>query len=73
MQARRILLMAFGENKAGIAARAVEGPVTSQVPASFLQEHPNATVLLDTAASSGDSNYRAIAYMSAPSAGQWAS
>ncbi len=52
-QARRILLMAFGENKAGIAARCVEGTITSQVPASFLQEHPNASVLLDLAASSG--------------------
>ncbi|KAK9918984.1 hypothetical protein WJX75_008480 [Coccomyxa subellipsoidea] len=53
LSARRVLLMAFGENKADIAARSVEGPVSSQVPASFLQEHPNATVLLDTAASSG--------------------
>ncbi len=54
VQARRILLMAFGENKADIAARAVEGPVTSKVPASFLQEHPNVTVFLDIASSSGD-------------------
>ncbi|CAL8464055.1 g3590 [Coccomyxa elongata] len=53
LKARRILLMAFGENKAGTAARCVEGPITSQVPASFLQEHPNASVLLDLAASSG--------------------
>ncbi|EIE24760.1 nagb/rpia/CoA transferase-like protein [Coccomyxa subellipsoidea C-169] len=53
LNARRILLMAFGENKADIAARAVEGPVTSKVPASFLQEHPNATVFLDIASSSG--------------------
>ncbi|BDA49180.1 probable glucosamine-6-phosphate deaminase at N-terminal half [Coccomyxa sp. Obi] len=53
LKARRILLMAFGENKAGIAARCVEGPITSQVPASFLQEHPNASVLLDLASASG--------------------
>lgn len=52
-QARRVVLMAFGENKAGIAARAVEGPVTEQVPASFLQHHPNATAFLDVASSSG--------------------
>jgi hypothetical protein len=48
------MLLAFGENKAGIAAKAVEGPVTSEVPASFLQEHPNATVYLDIGSSSGE-------------------
>ena len=67
-QARRILLMAFGENKAGIAAQCVEGPITSQVPASFLQEHPNASVLLDLAASSGKDN-ATISFV-APSAWQ---
>ena len=52
-QARRILLMAFGENKAGIVAKAVEGPITERVPASFLQRHPAATAFLDVASSSG--------------------
>lgn len=47
------MLLAFGENKAGIAAKAVEGPVTAQVPASFLQEHPDAKIYLDTGSSSG--------------------
>jgi glucosamine-6-phosphate deaminase len=53
MQARRIVLMAFGENKAGIAAKAVEGPLTEQVPASFLQQHPDATAFLDISSSAG--------------------
>jgi len=50
LDARRVILMAFGENKSPIIARAVEGPITSSVAASFLQEHPNATVMLDEAA-----------------------
>ncbi|RMF70974.1 MAG: glucosamine-6-phosphate deaminase, partial [Planctomycetota bacterium] len=50
LDARRIVLMAFGENKAPIIAQAIEGPVTPTVAASFLQEHPNAQVYLDAAA-----------------------
>jgi glucosamine-6-phosphate deaminase len=52
LKARRIVLMAWGENKAGIVRDAVEGAVTDQVSASFLQEHPNATFLIDGAAAS---------------------
>ena len=50
LSARRVLLMAFGENKAPIIKRSVEGPVTDVVAASFLQEHPNAQVFTDLAA-----------------------
>ncbi|MHC4218533.1 MAG: glucosamine-6-phosphate deaminase [Planctomycetota bacterium] len=50
LKARRIVLLAFGEQKAGVIARAVEGPVSASVAASFLQEHPNAGVYLDRAA-----------------------
>jgi glucosamine-6-phosphate deaminase len=50
LAARRIVLMAFGEHKAGIIERAVEGEVTPTVAASFLQRHPDATVVLDPAA-----------------------
>lgn len=50
LAARRIIMIAFGEGKASIVARAVEGPVDKAVAASFLQEHPNATVVLDQAA-----------------------
>ncbi len=50
LEARRIFLMAFGEHKAAIIARAVEQPPSEAVSASFLQEHPDATVVLDLAA-----------------------
>lgn len=50
MLAKRILLLASGEDKAEILARALQGPVTSAVPASVLQLHPNLTVIVDEAA-----------------------
>ncbi|MBT3198853.1 MAG: glucosamine-6-phosphate deaminase [Phycisphaerales bacterium] len=50
MNAKRIIMMAFGENKAPIVARAIEGSITEAVAASFLQEHPDSTVMLDEAA-----------------------
>ncbi len=50
MNAREILLLVCGAEKAGILARALEGPVTPAVPASVLQLHPNLTVLVDRAA-----------------------
>lgn len=52
LKARRIILMAWGEGKAPIIQKAVEGPVTDQNPSSFLQRHPNALVVLDEASSS---------------------
>jgi glucosamine-6-phosphate deaminase len=51
LDARRVFLMAFGEHKAAIVAKAVEQPPTEAISASFLQEHPDATVVLDEAAS----------------------
>ena len=53
LDARRVVLIAFGEGKAGVVAKAVEGPVTTAVAASFLQEHPNAAVYVDPAAAAG--------------------
>src|SRR5262245_32321186 len=50
LDARKVVLMAFGEHKAPVVQRAVEGPVTDSVAASFLQQHPDATFLLDQAA-----------------------
>jgi len=41
LQARRIVIMAFGEHKAAIVARAVEGGVTAEVTATYLQDHEN--------------------------------
>jgi len=50
LDARQVLLMAFGEQKAPIIRKAVEGPITDSVAASFLQEHPNAQIFVDPAA-----------------------
>ncbi len=50
LEARKILLVALGEHKASIVRETVEGAVTDRVPASVLQEHPDATFLLDSAA-----------------------
>ncbi len=51
MGARRVALMAWGAKKAPIVKKAVEGPVTADVAASYLQKHPNAAFYLDKAAS----------------------
>jgi len=50
LEARKIILMAFGEHKAQIVCEALQGPVTDRVPASFLQEHRDASVVVDDAA-----------------------
>lgn len=50
MDARHLLMLASGAGKADIIRQMVEGPVTSEVPASALQMHPHATVILDEAA-----------------------
>ncbi len=50
LDARRVLLLAFGEHKAAIIQKAVEGEVTRAVAASFLQNHPDACFILDPAA-----------------------
>jgi glucosamine-6-phosphate deaminase len=52
LEARHLLLLAFGAAKAGAVAAAVEGPVTAMVPGSALQLHPHATVVVDEAAAS---------------------
>lgn len=52
MEARQILLLAFGRKKARAVAEAVEGPVTSMNPVSLLQMHPVTKVCLDSDAAS---------------------
>jgi glucosamine-6-phosphate deaminase len=47
LQARHLLLIVTGDSKADAVAAAVEGPVSASCPASVLQLHPHATVLLD--------------------------
>ena len=50
MRARRIVLVANGENKQDPVLASFFGPVTPKMPASILQLHPNCTVVLDEAA-----------------------
>lgn len=50
LEARQVVMLAFGEHKSAIVARAVEGNVHSSIAASFLQEHTHAKVILDEAA-----------------------
>ena len=50
MNARRILLVVSGEEKADVVCQAFTGPVTSQLPASVLQLHPDVTLVGDRAA-----------------------
>ncbi|MFN3346222.1 MAG: glucosamine-6-phosphate deaminase [Candidatus Bipolaricaulaceae bacterium] len=50
MNAQEILVLVAGWGKAGILARALEGPVSPEVPASVLQLHPRLTVVADRAA-----------------------
>jgi glucosamine-6-phosphate deaminase len=52
LEARHLVMLAFGSAKAEALAVAVEGPVTAMVPASALQLHPHATVVVDEAAAS---------------------
>jgi glucosamine-6-phosphate deaminase len=47
LEARRCLLLATGVEKAGIVARAIEGPLTAMVTATALQLHPACTIVLD--------------------------
>ena len=50
LSARKIFLLAWGEDKAGIIAKTVEGNVCDSVPSSFLQNHQNAKVVVDLSA-----------------------
>jgi glucosamine-6-phosphate deaminase len=52
LEARKIALLAWGKAKAGIVREALTGPVTEQISASFLQEHPDAAFYLDAEAGS---------------------
>ena len=51
--AREVVLMASGAAKATVLAEALEGKITSKVPASFLREHPQFAVFLDEGAATG--------------------
>jgi len=50
LAAKKIIIMALGEHKAPVVRQAVEGDVSEEVTASFLQHHPHAVFVVDEAA-----------------------
>ena len=50
LSARHIFLTAWGDDKADIIQKTVEGPITEDIPASFLQTHNDTHVVIDLAA-----------------------
>ncbi|OWP63181.1 glucosamine-6-phosphate deaminase [Hymenobacter amundsenii] len=50
LEARHVVLLAWGEGKAAVVKRLVEGEPTDTVPATYLQHHPAVQVVLDEAA-----------------------
>ncbi len=53
LEARKIVLMAFGEHKAEVLRRALEHPADEGMPASLLQLHPNCSFVIDEPAAGG--------------------
>ena len=49
--AKRIVLLAWGINKAGVIKKTIEGEITSKIPATYLQRHENTTIICDQEAS----------------------
>ena len=50
LQAKKIYMMAWGEGKANIVRETIEGAMNTSIPATFLQQHKQTEVILDTAA-----------------------
>lgn len=51
MEAKKCILLASGKRKADVLVKAIEGPITSTLPASILQLHPNMIIIADKEAS----------------------
>ncbi|MFC5048129.1 glucosamine-6-phosphate deaminase [Aquimarina hainanensis] len=52
MNAKRIILLAWGHKKASVLQETIEGDITSTIPATFLQDHKNTTIICDAEAAS---------------------
>ncbi len=50
MNAKKIYLLGWGQHKAEILQKAIEGEITPNIPSTFLQKHPNVSVHLDAGA-----------------------
>ncbi|HVT72971.1 MAG TPA: glucosamine-6-phosphate deaminase [Lacunisphaera sp.] len=70
LEARRIIVLAWGRAKAAMVRAAVEGPETRQVPASFVRRHPDALFVLDREAASGLHRCQGGAMAAPPAAGR---
>jgi glucosamine-6-phosphate deaminase len=53
MHTRKLILIVKGKHKAAILAKAIQGPVTTDIPASVVQMHSNCEILMDADAASG--------------------
>ncbi|MFH1201483.1 MAG: glucosamine-6-phosphate deaminase [Candidatus Omnitrophota bacterium] len=53
LETRKIILLATGSNKKDTVAKSVREPATPDVPASFLQNHPDCTFVVDREAAAG--------------------
>ena len=68
IDARHLVLLAFGASKADAVAGAVEGPVSANNPGSAIQMHPHVTVIVDEAAATGlaHADYYRLAWANQP-------
>ena len=53
LEAKKIVLLATGGNKAEVVAKAIKNPATTDIPASFLQNHPGCVFVVDKEAAKG--------------------
>lgn len=51
LNAKKIFMLAWGENKAPIIKQAIEGEITDSIPSTYLQKHTNVVAVLDKASS----------------------
>ena len=58
LKSKRNVLMAWGQNKSEIIKRTIQGDISSDIPATFLQHHFNATFVLDQSAASELTRFR---------------
>ncbi|NRB62645.1 MAG: glucosamine-6-phosphate deaminase, partial [Saprospiraceae bacterium] len=59
MGAKKIYLLGWGQHKADILAKAIEGEITPNIPSTYLQKHPNVSVHLDQGAAELLTRYEA--------------
>lgn len=52
MDAKEVVLIAYGEKKAQAMKNTIEGPISEAIPASILKKHPNSIIIIDEAAGS---------------------